>query len=271
LTEQLAASVSDAQTTAAAFVAARREARVLTMYPGTKPAGLTDAYAVQDRAIALDGRAIAGWKVGRINSPDDARLGTNRLAGPVFEGTITNGFAENPEMPVFDGGFSAAEAEFMLHVASGFGGAVSDDDAGTLALIDDVRIGIEIASSPYPGINTDGPLVTISDFGNNAGLVLGPQLENWRGIDLLSVPVSTVIDGQQVGAATAATMLNGPLGAVRFLLTNLIARGIDTSRGLWVSTGAVTGVHQVKVGQSVTARFGNFGEVHCTTIAARAG
>jgi 2-keto-4-pentenoate hydratase len=51
-------------------------------------------------------------------------------------------------------------------------------------------------------------------------------------------------------------MLDGPLGAVRFLLAHLAGRGIDTSGGLWVSTGAVTGVHDIAVGQSAVADFG---------------
>ena len=87
--------------------------------------------------------------------------------------------------------------------------------------IDDVRLGIEIASSPYPRINADGPAVTASDFGNNFGLVLGPRVANWRATDLSAIEVSSEIDGRIVGAGTAASMLDGPFGAVRFLLANL--------------------------------------------------
>jgi 2-keto-4-pentenoate hydratase len=80
------------------------------------------------------------------------------------------------------------EAEFMLHVAVGFTGPVPQDDAATLAILDDVRIGIEIASSPYPRINLDGPPVTVSDFGNNYGMILGPVVANWRETDLCAIP-----------------------------------------------------------------------------------
>ena len=259
------------ETVAEAFVAARRAARALPEYPGVRPDDLATAYAIQGQAIALDGRAINGWKVGRINPPDDARLGANRLAGPIFAGTTvatTNGSV--PAMPVFAGGFAAAEAEFMLHVAPGLTGALPRDDRETMDCIDEIRLGIEIASSPYPGVNADGPAVTTSDFGNNAGLVLGQALEGWRDIDLCAIEVRTEIAGETAGTATAATMLDGPYGAVRFLLANLAERGIDFSTGLWVSTGAVTGVHPVTPGQSVTATFGDHGSVACTIIAASA-
>jgi 2-keto-4-pentenoate hydratase len=258
-----------AQAVAGAFVAARREKRALPVYPGQAPADLAGAYAIQDAALAHDGRAVAGWKVGRINPPDDARLGSNRLAGPIFaDSVVVPGLAQIPAMPVFAQGFAAAEAEFLLHVAPGWNGLVPADDAATRALLDAVHIGIEIASSPYPGINADGPAVTVSDYGNNHGLVVGAPLAGWQELDFASIPVTLSIDGAVAGAATTATMLDGPLGAVRFLLGNLAARGIDAGRGLWVSTGAVTGVHAVVPGQQVRAMFAGHGDVACTIVAA---
>jgi 2-keto-4-pentenoate hydratase len=259
------------QATAEAFVAARREARGLESYPGTPPADLATAYRIQDHAILLDGRRVAGWKVGKINPPLDAALNANRLAGPIFvDSVIDAADGHVPEMPVFADGFAAGEAEFLLHVAPGWSGQEPADDAETYALIDDVRIGIEVASSPYPRINADGPTVTASDFGNNAGLVLGKPLAGWREIDINTVPVATLIGGTIAGEATSATMLDGPFGAVRFLLAHLAERGIDARDGFWVSSGAVTGVHPVKPGQDVVARFGEHGEVRCRVVAAQA-
>lgn len=259
-----------AQSVARAFVSARRSAQPLATYPGLTPQDLQSAYAIQDTAIRLDGRVVAGWKVGRINAPLDSQLGANRLSGPIFADTIV--FAESgeqPSMPVFAGGFAAGEAEMLLHVAPGWDGVVPIDDAGTRALLDDVRLGIEIASSPYPGINTDGPLVTVSDFGNNHGVVIGPELAGWQETDLCEILVRTEIDGALIGEATAATMLDGPYGAVRFLLDNLAARGFDLSAGLWVSSGAITGVHPVTPGQQVTATFGAHGSLSCRITAAQ--
>jgi 2-keto-4-pentenoate hydratase len=259
----------EAQTIARAFVAARRQARALASYPGERPQDLAAAYRIQDQAIALDGREIAGWKVGRINPPDDARLGSNRLAGPIFADTIVHATTdEAPAMPVFSGGFAAVEAELLLHVAPGWNGVIPTDDAATRALVDEVRLGLEVASSPYPRINADGPAVTASDFGNNAGLVIGPSLAGWRELDLCAIVVRTEIEGRSVAEASARTMLDGPWGAVRFLLANLAARGIASGRGLWVSSGAITGVHPVTPGQAVAAAFGTHGVVRCRVIAA---
>lgn len=259
-----------AHAVAGAFVAARREKRALTTYPGEAPSDLAAAYTIQNLAIDLDGRTVAGWKVGRINAPEDARLGADRLSGPIFADSVVSVEAgEAPEMPVFAKGFAAAEAEFLLHVAPGWDGVVPADDAATRKVLDAVHVGIEVASSPYPGINADGPPVTISDFGNNAGMVIGPVLEGWESAAFETINVRFEIEGVEIAAATTATMLDGPLGAVRFLLANLSARGIDCSAGTWVSTGAVTGVHPVVPGQNVLARFDGHGSVGCKIVAAQ--
>ena len=242
------------------FVDARRAGSGLAEYPGSAPETLADAYLVQDAAIRLDGRPVAGWKVGRINPP---REGANRLAGPIFADQVFHD--DGVAMPVIADGFAAAEAEYILRIGT------APDPAKrhyTLeearALIDAVHVGIEIASSPYPGINADGAAVTISDFGNNNGLLVGSEAVGWRTADVNQWPVELMIDGKPIGDATAAAMLDGPFGAARFLLEHLAARGVAVEPGQWISSGAVTGVHEVEVGQRVEARFDGRLAVTCT-------
>ncbi len=252
------------------FVAARRAGGALPDYPGDRPTALDDAYAVQDAALARHGGTVAGWKVGRINPP----IGTaNRLAGPIFADQVIGGDpapapAPTPAMPVYAGGFAAAEAEFLMRIGTAPDPAqrhFTRDDAR--ALVDAVHIGIEIASSPYPNINADGALVTISDFGNNNGLVIGAAVPDWRDTDLLCWPVELWINDERIGAAIAADMLDGPFGAVAFLAEHLAARGKPLLVGQWVSTGAVTGVHPVAVGDRVEARFDGSYRLACTITA----
>lgn len=254
----------EARRIAETFVEARRESRGLSDFPGNIPAALGDAYAVQDHAISFDGRAIGGWKVGRINPP---REGVDRLAGPIFTDTIVDA-REGLEMPIFGEGFGAAEAEFLLRLrAAPPAGKTRFTEEEAADLIDVVHVGIEIASSPFPGINAHGPTVTISDYGNNNGLVVGPEIKDWRAANIKAWPVTLDINGERIGAATAETMLDGPVGAVRFLLELMAERGIALEAGQWVSSGAVTGVHPVKPGDDVVCRFGEGFEVSCTITA----
>jgi 2-keto-4-pentenoate hydratase len=251
-------------TTARAFVEARRAGRSLAAYPGERPHDLAEAYRIQDAALALwRPRPIGGWKVGRINPPEDVRLGIDRLAGPIFADTIVDGTESEPALPVFADGFAAGEAELLLRLRVPPTSQFPRNSVETLGWIDDVRIGLEIASSPYPGINADGACVTVSDHGNNAGLVLGPPVSRERWRELRAIEVETRVGDDIVGRAGVATMLDGPLGAVRFLLGNLAERGIDPCSGWWISSGAITGVHSIEPGDRLAARFNGIGEISC--------
>jgi 2-keto-4-pentenoate hydratase len=131
-----------------------------------------------------------------------------------------------------------------------------------------VHAGFEIASSPFPGINTHGAPVTISDFGNNNGLVIGPQIATGAATDFNAWDVELLINGETIGRGTTATMLDGPIGAARFLFESMAARGIKLVPGQWISSGAVTGVHPVVAGDSVEARFNGEISIECTITAA---
>jgi 2-keto-4-pentenoate hydratase len=246
-----------------AFVEARRDGEAIADYPGERPADLATAYAIQDCALSLWDEEPGGWKVGRINPPDDTRLGANRLSGPALTSWIVEAGPETPAFSTFHGGFAAAEAEFMLRLAPQTG-PLPTSPAEAMAWIDEIRIGIEIASSPYASINKDGPCVTISDHGNNAGLLLGPAVpkEHWATID--GIEVSLDVNGSTVGRATTATMLDGPFGAARFLIENLAQRGIALKAGWWISSGAITGVHEVSPGDEIVASFKGLGTVRAS-------
>lgn len=250
----------DAREIANAFVAARRSGTSIASYPGERPTDLATAYEIQDCALATWNREIGGWKVGRINPPADALLGANRLAGPVFADLIRHADDAPAHFKVFDGGFAAVEAEFMMRIAP-IDAPLPVSPVEAMAWIDEIRIGIEVASSPYAAINADGPCVTVSDHGNNAGLLLGPVVPAERWHDLDAIDVTVQIDGHEVGRATTATMLDGPFGATAFLLHNLAARGITPCAGWWISSGAITGVHEIAAGYPSTARFDGIGEV----------
>ena len=181
-----------------AFIGARRRGRALDSYPGVKPESLEAAYVIQDEAIAAWPDRIAGWKLGRINAPHDSRFGAGRLAGPIFSRNVWTAGLTPTRFGVIEGGFAAVEAEYVLEL----GETAPDRDGWTAdsvaSLVSRVFIGVEIAGSPFAGINDHGPAVTASDFGNNAGLILGAEIIGWR--DRLSGLTCTLaIDGVLVG------------------------------------------------------------------------
>ena len=264
MTETAAKPDPDIGSIASALVEARRTARALAVYPGALPTSLEAGYAIQSAGMAAHGGAIAGWKVGRIWPPFDAQFGSDRLAGPVFAaGVVIARGASASTMPVFEGGFGAVEAEFIFRLGDVPHGQARFSLAEAAATIAGVHVGIEIASSPLPTINDLGPAVTVSDFGNNHGLIVGPEIADWADVGIDRWRISVLIDGAVVGTGVAADFPDGTLGSVRFLLELMALRRISVPPGTLVSTGAITGVHAIAAGQSVAVHFGDRHSLFC--------
>jgi 2-keto-4-pentenoate hydratase len=253
------------------FVRARLDATALPDFPGSIPATLNTAYAYQDRAIALWPDFVAGWKVGRIGPPWLERLGEDRFVGPIFRRGIRLAPPEQlVEFPVFEGGFAAVEAEFVFRLGAD---APSDkvlwtaDEAARIAMA--LHIGIETAGSPLATIMELGGAVTVSDFGNNAGLLLGPVIPDWRTRPFESLGTETFIEGRLVGRGGALSLPGGPFAALAFALARCARRGLPMKSGYVISTGATTGIHPICSGQEGRVVFHGCGELLCRAVPAQ--
>ena len=258
----------DAKGVAAEFVKARLSAGFFTQYPGATPQDLDAAYACQEEAISLWNDSVAGWKVGWIAEPLSRKFGAQRLVGPIFSRSVrrSNGSAIE-DAPVFAQGFAAVEAEFVVQLARDAPANVTEWTAETARrFVKTMYIGIEIASSPLQNINDYGPAVVASDFGNNAGLLLGPEIVDWQTRAPESMNCETRIDGNVVGRGSAANVSGGPLTAVAFALRVNALRGRPLKAGDFVSTGAATGVHSIQAGQSAEAIFTGLGSLRCRAV-----
>lgn len=255
---------------AAKLVGARRAERALDRFPGEIPSSLAAAYKIQDIAIALAGDPIGGWKVGRIAPALQNVMGADRLSGPVFATNIWRSSEAPVRLPVIAGGFAAVEAEVALEIGADVPGiarrwTLEEADA----LVSSARCAIEFAGSPLAAINDLGPCVVASDFGNNAGMILGPEISNWRTV-LAQMECVTEINGREVGRAKVGPLETGPLESVRFLLEHLGARSIAVPRGAWVCTGAITGVHDFKPHERAVCVFGDSVSIAALAVSASA-
>jgi 2-keto-4-pentenoate hydratase len=194
-----------------------------------------------------------------------------RLAGPIFRRAVRS--AERvTRAPFIEGGFAAVEAEFVFRL-----GADAPPDKTrwsadeALDLVGSMLIGVETAGSPYAKINDHGAAaVVISDFGNNAGLLLGPEIADWRERSADTLTCETFVDGQSVGRGSAASLPGGPAAALAFVLGDCAERGRPLKAGQLVSTGAATGVHEIAIGQEACADFGPLGKIACAAVRAEA-
>lgn len=236
---------------------ARRAATALPDFPGELPETFADAYAIQRLSREAWSDRVAGWKVGGVPSAFVEHFNAARLTGPIFAGSVVLvSDGETAEMPVFDGGFGAIEPEFIIEL-----GATRSGDR--------MYIGAEIASSPIPAINEVGPIAVISDFGNNNGLLLGAEIEDWQSISPDQTVVETHIDGDLVGSRMLDSFWADAGKALAFMFDHAKAHNIDLPPGTFVSTGAITGVHEAQIGARSKLDFGQFGSLELALTKAR--
>ncbi|MDB6091321.1 MAG: 2-keto-4-pentenoate hydratase [Gammaproteobacteria bacterium] len=263
----------DSDAVAEQFVRARLDAAALTDFPGRVPSTLNAAYAYQDRAIALWPDNVAGWKVGRIGPPWLERVGEDRFVGPIFRRAIRLAPpGQLVEFPAFTGGFAAIEAEFVFRLAAD---AQADKTHWTRTeaaqLVAALHVGIEILGSPLASISELGPVVVVSDFGNNAGLLLGPAIPDWRARALESLTCEVLVEEVSAGRGGALSLPGGPLAGLAFALGRCARRGLPLKAGYVISTGATTGIHAIRSGQSARVRFDGVAELLCKSVPAVKG
>ena len=257
----------DTHDIAARFVQARRAGRALPGFPGVIPSDLVEAYLCQDAAIALWNERVVGWKVGYIAPERRDGSGDERLLGPIFADALWPAADEGDvAFPVFVGGFAAVEAEYVFRLGADAPAQRTmwtPQDASHLVAA--MHIGVETAGSPLATINELGPSVVVSDFGNNAGLILGDAVDDWRE-RMESFTCSTWIDGVCAGRGGAASLPGGPLAALAFALARSAQRGRPLRAGDLVTTGAATGIHDIVAGQGARVVFDGIGEIGCQAV-----
>ncbi|MFC7521142.1 2-keto-4-pentenoate hydratase [Xanthomonas populi] len=262
-------SISMLSQIAQRFVEARRAGASLPDFPGQIPEDLVTAYHVQDIAISQWDDQVVGWKVGYIAAERRDGSGDDRLLGPIFSRKLLNATGGTTQFPIYQGGFGAVEAEYVLRLEADAPAEqthISPDEAAQLPAT--LFIGVEIASSPLATINKLGPRVVISDFGNNNGLILGPEVTDWLARAESSLTADTLIDDQVVGTGGASTLPGGLRAAYAFALSRSAQRGRPLKRGDLIATGNATGIHDIEVGQRALIRSAGIGDISCTAVSA---
>ncbi len=256
---------------AAELVAARREGRSLTRFPGVLPSSMAEAYRIQDHAISRWPDALVGWKIGYIPANQRSVGDPDRLVGPIWRSQCHLHAEHLPPavVGVFSSGFAAVEAELVIRLGQDLPAhEVGDWTAEAAAdLEQQLLVGIEVASSPIPDINSLGPTVIAADFGNNNGLVLGPVLGDRPGE--APVQLACLIDGQLIGEGSGANLPGGIHHGLATALNVLAGRGQPVRAGMVFATGAITGIHPIRPEQYCRVEVPGGPSVELRTVDAR--
>jgi 2-keto-4-pentenoate hydratase len=256
---------------AAELVAARRQGRSLTRFPGVVPASMAEAYQIQELAISRWQDKLVGWKIGYISADRRTAGDPDRLVGPIWSQQCQRGEgqASPPEVGIFASGFAAVEAELVIRLGQDLptparGGWTAEEAAD---LDQHLLIGIEVASSPIPDINALGPTVIAADFGNNNGLVLGSILtDRPAGV---AVQLACYVDGRLMGEGSAENLPGGIHHGLATALNILASRNQPVGAGMVFATGAITGIHPIRPGQHCRVDVRGGPSVELRTVDAR--
>ena len=103
---------------AAELVAARREGRSLTRFPGAVPASMAEAYQIQERAMSRWNDSLVGWKIGYIAADRRSAEDPDRLVGPIWRQQFhqSEEHVSPVEVSIFASGFAAVEAELVIRL-----------------------------------------------------------------------------------------------------------------------------------------------------------
>ncbi len=220
------------------------------------------------QAIGLWSDTVFGWKVGYIAAERRDGSGDERLLGPIFKRQLWNDTGGTTDIPVFVGASPQSKQStcwscWRTRRPDSWTGPRNRPKRCLRA-----SIGVEVASSPLATINELGPRVVVSDFGNNNGLVLGPEIVDWTARDENSLRAETLIEGEVVGTGGATRLPGGLRAAYAFALSRSALRGRPLRKGDLIATGNATGIHDIEAGQTALVRFAGFGDIACRAVPA---
>jgi len=223
------------------FEAHRRHERFAPLPADLAPSTVEQAYAIQDRFVALRAEelgAIAGYKIALSSQEMQRFVGvTEPQAGVMLQSTLHRTPAR---VRAADYVHLIVEFEIAVRMAADLPAADAPFSRSRIAeSVGAVMPAIEIAddrNADYSKLARH-PLELIADNGWNEGAVLGVPLEDWRALDLAAARGVATINGRKVGEGVGAAALGHPLDAVAWIANHLAAHG----RGLVFRDVVITG------------------------------
>ena len=249
---------------AALLVEHRTDGRALAGLPDdARPADEAQAYAVQRHAHTLLTRSglgrRAGRKIGCTTKVMQAYLNIDHpCAGGVFEATVRNGSGTFRTDRMTKPG---VECEIAVRLGASLPGRDGGYDRASVAAgVAAVMPAIELVDERYVDWPSLDSATLIADDFFNAGCVLGPELEDWRGLDLAALEGSLHVNGEEVGRGTGDAVLGHPLNALAWLADTMAAAKMPLEAGEFVLLGSVVKTFHVSAGDRVRVHFDGLGD-----------
>lgn len=221
--------------------------------------------SVQRVMLLLDervGRPGIGWKIGAASQEVQRAEGLpGPIPGRLYRGTIfRSGAALPPELFI---NYRNVECELAFRLAEGAEArAERYTEAEVAARIECVMPALEIGDMVFEDwYGASGYFGSCLDNGGGATLVYGPEILEWRDLDLANARLSLYLNDVFVKQGFGRAAMGHPLTSLTWLVNWLGEHGRNLAPGELVSTGTCTGHCFVAPGDEVRLDVTGIGSV----------
>ena len=226
------------------------------------PATLADAYAIQDAFQLLlggsRGSALAGWKIALTTPAMQAFVGIDHpCEGAIFHSQLQRAPAVVRAADFLNLG---VETEIAVRLGRDLPAAGTAHDRDSVAgAVTSCMAATELVDDRNWDYERPDPMLLIAANSLNAGCVLGPEIENWRELDLCAAAGRMTINDSLVGEGLGRDVLGHPLDAVAWLANSLNRRGRQLHAGEIVLTGSIVTTKWLKPGDHMVSTIEGLG------------
>jgi len=236
------------------------ESRIDALPPEIRPSSLAEGYAIQEAMLERVGQPAIGWKIAATSAAGQKHIGvTEPLAGRLFRDFV---LAEGARRPIARNHMRVAEAEFAFKMARDLPPRGKDYDMREVCdAVAAMHLAIEVPDARYEIFDTIGAPSICADCAFHAWFVLGPEVPDWRGIDLSKQPVRAWKKSEVVAEGSGANALGDPRIALTWLANHLNSRGLALKAGEVITTGTCVKPVAIGAGDTVVADYFALGKM----------
>jgi 2-keto-4-pentenoate hydratase len=234
------------------LVAARRQGTRIALVGSHLPADFEEGFAIQDKVVAALASPLIGWKVMAVPQ------GPVIFAPILQSGEIKNGGRWDVVGP------EPAGIELEIAFRMGRDVPAGASPAQVLAAVGSAHVVFELCQSRLADPGSQPRHVMLADAIANAGIVVGPEIDNWREERLADRAGRLLVDGK----LHAEGRSTDPIAALQRLPPALAARGRALAAGQIVITGSLIGMNWLTGRHTLEGIIDGFGSVAIDLAAA---
>jgi len=247
---------------AAAFLWRTRieQRRIEALPDHLRPRSLAEGYAIQDAMVAVAAQPVSGWKIAATSKAGQEHIGvTEPLAGRLFKNFVLQDGARLPAAPLH---MAVIEAEFAFRMGRDLKPReAAYAQAEVCDAVAALHLAIEVPDARFERFAEIGPAQIVADDAFASWFVLGPEVNDWRRLDLPTQKVRVLKNGALFAEGVGANALGDPRIALTWLANHLSQRSIGLKRSDVVTTGTCITPAAIGPSDQMVAEFMGLGRL----------